>query len=232
MQVRFLGQEDPLEEEMASHSSILAWRIPRTEEPGGLQSVGSQTVGHNWSDLAHTHYLKTLNLVWFYFLFLTLGFFFSSSGKIVCLLSKHQNYCVSLLWRQVSTILTLIPCMPLCTWHVSFISTFILGAIQTLTSLSVHKNLVKQFVAVCELYLKKMRSFLKRKEIGQTFTTASISLNTCYVRSPVLMWKRVKMCQAWDPRAQGSLFQKSSLVSTGVINVCPKCEWIALNWKL
>ena len=38
MQVRFLGWEDPLEEEMATHSSILAWRIPWTEEPGGLQS--------------------------------------------------------------------------------------------------------------------------------------------------------------------------------------------------
>ena len=41
-QVRSLGQEDPLEEEMATHSSILAWRIPWTEEPGGLQSMGSQ----------------------------------------------------------------------------------------------------------------------------------------------------------------------------------------------
>ena len=40
--VRSLGQEDPLEEEMATHSSILAWEIPRTEDPGGLQSVGSQ----------------------------------------------------------------------------------------------------------------------------------------------------------------------------------------------
>ena len=40
MQVRFLGQEDPLEKEVATHSSILAWRIPWTEEPGGLQSVG------------------------------------------------------------------------------------------------------------------------------------------------------------------------------------------------
>ena len=39
--VRTLGGEDPLEEEMATHSSILAWRIPWTEEPGGLQSVGS-----------------------------------------------------------------------------------------------------------------------------------------------------------------------------------------------
>ena len=42
-----LGQEDPLEKEMATHSSILAWEIPRTEEPGGLQSMGSQRVGHN-----------------------------------------------------------------------------------------------------------------------------------------------------------------------------------------
>ena len=42
-----LGQQDPLEKEMATLSSILAWRIPRTEEPGGLQSMGSQTLGHN-----------------------------------------------------------------------------------------------------------------------------------------------------------------------------------------
>ena len=41
------GLEDPLEEEMATHSSILAWRITGTEEPGGLQSVGSQTFGHD-----------------------------------------------------------------------------------------------------------------------------------------------------------------------------------------
>ena len=40
--VQSLGQEDPLEKEMATHSSILAWRIPRTEEPGGLQSMGLQ----------------------------------------------------------------------------------------------------------------------------------------------------------------------------------------------
>ena len=45
--VRSLGWEDPLEKEMATHSSILAWKIPWTEEPGGLQSMGSQRVGHN-----------------------------------------------------------------------------------------------------------------------------------------------------------------------------------------
>ena len=45
--VRSLGREDPLEKEMATHSSILAWRIPWMEEPGGLQSMGLQIVGHD-----------------------------------------------------------------------------------------------------------------------------------------------------------------------------------------
>jgi len=47
MQVRSLGWEDPLEEGMATHSSMRAWRIPWTEEPGGLQSMGSHRVGHD-----------------------------------------------------------------------------------------------------------------------------------------------------------------------------------------
>ena len=45
--VRTLGQEDPLEKGMAAHSSILAWKIPWTDEPGGSQSMGSQRVGHD-----------------------------------------------------------------------------------------------------------------------------------------------------------------------------------------
>ena len=44
-----LGREDPLEEEMATHFSGLAWEIPRTEEPGGLQSMGLQRIGHDWA---------------------------------------------------------------------------------------------------------------------------------------------------------------------------------------
>ena len=47
--VKSLGQEDPLENEVATHSSILAWRIPQTEEPDRLQSMGSQRVGHDWA---------------------------------------------------------------------------------------------------------------------------------------------------------------------------------------
>ena len=45
--VQSLGQEEPLEKEMATHSSILAWKIPRMEKPGRLQSMGSQRVGHD-----------------------------------------------------------------------------------------------------------------------------------------------------------------------------------------
>ena len=50
MRVQSLGRKVPLEEGMAAHSSILAWRIPRTEEPDGLQSMGLQRVGHDQSD--------------------------------------------------------------------------------------------------------------------------------------------------------------------------------------
>ena len=46
-QIRSLGREDPLEKEMATHSSILAWKIPWTEDPGGPQSMGLQRVGHD-----------------------------------------------------------------------------------------------------------------------------------------------------------------------------------------
>ena len=47
--VRSMGREDSLEKEMATHSSILAWEIPWMEEPGGLHSMGSQRVGHNFA---------------------------------------------------------------------------------------------------------------------------------------------------------------------------------------
>ena len=53
--VQSLGWEDPLEKGMSTHSSILAWRIPWTEEPGRLQSMGSQRVGHNWATNTFHH---------------------------------------------------------------------------------------------------------------------------------------------------------------------------------
>ena len=54
-QGQYLGQEYPMEEGVSTHSSILAWGIPWTEEPGGLQSIGLQRVRHDWSDWACTH---------------------------------------------------------------------------------------------------------------------------------------------------------------------------------
>ena len=56
-QVRSLGQKDPLEKGMATHSSTLAWRIPWMEEPGGVQSMGLQRVGHNWATKTFTSFL-------------------------------------------------------------------------------------------------------------------------------------------------------------------------------
>ena len=56
-----LGQEDPLEGAIATHSSILAWRIPWTEKSGKVQSIGSQRVGHDWSDWACTHAHTCIN---------------------------------------------------------------------------------------------------------------------------------------------------------------------------
>ena len=57
--VRSLGWEDPLKEEMATYSSTLAWKIPWTEERGGLQSTGSQRVGHNWATSLHFTMIST-----------------------------------------------------------------------------------------------------------------------------------------------------------------------------
>ena len=59
-QVQVLGQEDPLEEGMETHSSILAWRIPWTEEPGGLQSKGLQRVRYDWASFTFTFFHFTL----------------------------------------------------------------------------------------------------------------------------------------------------------------------------
>ena len=65
-QVRSLGQEDPLEEEVTTHSSILAWEIPWTEEPGRLQSMGLYRVRHSWSTNTHyEHVARRICFVWF-----------------------------------------------------------------------------------------------------------------------------------------------------------------------
>ena len=62
--IRFLGQEDPLEKEMATHSSTLAWKIPWMKEPGRLQSMGSQRVGHNWVTSLSLFFLSVYLNLW------------------------------------------------------------------------------------------------------------------------------------------------------------------------
>ena len=91
--VQSLGWEDPLEKEMATHSSILAWRIPWTEEPGGLQSTGSQRVGHNRETSLH-HVLNCFRFIFcrsfpaLVFLPREAPFNFCLSGKMMISLSN------------------------------------------------------------------------------------------------------------------------------------------------
>ena len=96
MQVQSLGQKDPPEKGMATHSSILAWRIPWTEEPDGLWSIGSQRVGHNWSDLAATAAKSNHPVFWGYSLLLRYPY---SICGVYFSLNKSTSYlslCLSL----------------------------------------------------------------------------------------------------------------------------------------
>ena len=84
-----LGREDPLEKEMATHSSILAWRIPWREEPGRLQSMGSQRVGHDWETSLHFTDTCTIQKhVWllFFSIFMILPLF-----QICCSCQWYQS---------------------------------------------------------------------------------------------------------------------------------------------
>ena len=80
-----LGWEDPLEKEMATHSSILAWRTPWTEEPGGLQSVVLQRIRHDWNDLAHTD-TNTLNVT------ITTGYFLSIHTWVLSTIEREKYW--------------------------------------------------------------------------------------------------------------------------------------------
>ena len=75
--VQSLGQRDPLEKGIATHSSILAWRIPWTKEPGGLQSLGSLRVGHDWVTYTYNQIVRTVTcelFLWVFFLYRVLWY--------------------------------------------------------------------------------------------------------------------------------------------------------------
>ena len=135
-QVWSLGWEDPLEKGMATHSSILAWRILWIEEPGGLQSMGSQRVRHDWVTNAHTkykysHFEGCGTLLVFKKIFLKINLFltvlglccfawtFSSCGEEGCSLLWCEGislWCLPLLWGSSSTAQGL---QWLCAWAVT-----------------------------------------------------------------------------------------------------------------
>ena len=113
--VRSLVWEDPLEEGMATHSSILAWRIPWTEEPGRLQSTGLQRVGHHW---VTKHMLPYISLVILYLVILLGNCVFSDAFVLKIPLWAWPVYC--LCWWSL-----LVPC-PLCSWWYSCVKSDLL----------------------------------------------------------------------------------------------------------
>ena len=97
-QVPSLSLEDPLEKEMATHSSILAWEIPWTEEPGGLRSTGLQGVGHNLATKQPQKQLNVIMVVTEHLLLRPLWFALSkrSEKKTVCSLQMLGKWVLSL----------------------------------------------------------------------------------------------------------------------------------------
>ena len=94
--VPFLGWEDPLEEGVETHSSILSWKIPLTEEPGRLHSTGSQRVRYNWSDLAFLH-----NFTYFLFFKLIFYLFFTFLEIVYWSIAAFQcwvSFCYKAKW--------------------------------------------------------------------------------------------------------------------------------------
>ena len=91
--VQSLGQEYPLEQEMATHSSIPAWEIPWTEEPGGLQSLGSQRVRHNWVTNTYTHH-QFMTKRWLWPLCVHHSQGMCKGGKNPFLVSKMGLHCI------------------------------------------------------------------------------------------------------------------------------------------
>ena len=96
MCVQSLGWEDPLEKEISIHSSILAWRIPWPEEPSGLQSMGLQSVGHNWETNTSTFTNTFTALFYMTENIYNENFFFLMSQKLTMAWLSWTTY----LWPQ------------------------------------------------------------------------------------------------------------------------------------
>ena len=112
--VWFLGREDPLEKEMAIHSSTLAWKIPWTEEPDRLQSMGSQRVGHDWATSLHFIGFTVAHSTWEHKLFLMKDQFVLSPT----LPSTEDWYLCKIQWKWSTGK------MPFKQWHINYMPQF------------------------------------------------------------------------------------------------------------
>ena len=123
--VQSLGREDPLEKEMAIHSSILAWRIPCTEKPSRLQSTGSQRVGHDWATSHHLTTAMPTAIVWTYKNFLVVNYCNQfSSVTPLCLILQPMD-CTRQASLSITSSQSLLKLCPLSQWCHATISSFV-----------------------------------------------------------------------------------------------------------
>ena len=99
--VQSLGREDSLEKEMATHSSILAWKIPWMEEPGGLQSTGSQRVGHDWATSLSLSLYFRIRGFQIYFRICSFVFFQIKSSCAKTIYSHNSPFPIATYWVSI-----------------------------------------------------------------------------------------------------------------------------------
>ena len=148
--VRFLGREDILEKEMAIHSSTLAWKIPWTEEPDRLQSMGSQRVGHDWATSLHFIGFTVVHSTWEHKLSLVKDQFVLSPT----LPSTEDWYLCKIQWKWSTGK------MPFKQWHINYMPQFFL-----LLDLITLSNCSK-FLAILSFYSYLAADGNKNAEIG------------------------------------------------------------------
>ena len=184
----FLGWEDPLEEEMATHSSVLSWRNYMDKEPGGLQFIGLQRVRHDWSDLARIHKLEILSVK------SHLSYLQSNSSH---LLVSYKPWCLYIFYIIFSNSMHSSKCYSLCrAWQLSSIKSNLFSTKCVLTLvLGTLGNNGKSTVA--PVYLSVPLKTIYYNELWQTLhlviTVAQLNYFRCLINYIIMnYWIDIK----------------------------------------